>query len=148
MPLTKYACDTVLKATVGQTNHFGGTIYLGLSSAKPDQDGNNVVEPNIGGYARVLIGSHNQSYTQKFSLPSEGIITNSQYIYFERSTGSWGPTLTHFVIYNSPTVGTGQLIGYGELQDENGNPTYITVTEEKTVVVIPIGGIKISMISE
>lgn len=58
------------------------------------------------GYARVKLSSLGE--------PVDGVVTNSQAINFNESTASWG-TITHFVIYDSATVGEGNLLMYGTL---------------------------------
>lgn len=81
--------------------------YIGLSTSAPNINGTNVSEPSTSaGYARVELTT--------LSEPATGVVTNSQAINFNESTASWG-MITHFVIYDSPTVGSGNLLMYGAL---------------------------------
>ena len=81
--------------------------YLGLSKTAPSLDGSNVTEPSkTAGYARVEITG--------LSTPQNGVVSNTTPLVFNESTGSWG-VVTHYVIYDSQTVGGGNLLMYGEL---------------------------------
>jgi hypothetical protein len=131
----------ILEAIVGRDDLFGSRVYLGLSSTAPNHDGTNITEPSGGGYGRVLVGLNGTSETYKFgSASADGkSISNSSEIYFPESTGSWGPALTHFVFYNSATAkDAASVIAYGPLTDE-GEPTPVTVSAEKTVVMFRPG---------
>lgn len=78
------------------------TYYIGLSTSAPAINGTGVNEPSTdAGYARVKLSSLGE--------PVDGVVTNSQAINFNESTASWG-TITHFVIYDSATVGEGNLL--------------------------------------
>lgn len=83
------------------------SYYIGLSTTAPNVNGTNVTEPSTSsGYARVQLTN--------LSQPSAGVVTNQSAINFNESTASWG-TITHFVIYDSVTVGSGNLLMYGAL---------------------------------
>ena len=82
--------------------------YIGLSTSAPNVNGTNVNEPSTSaGYARV--------------------VTNTQAINFNESTASWG-TITHFVIYDSDTVGGGNLLMYGVLSTPRSVETATIMT--------------------
>lgn len=132
MPITNTAKNEILNGLVGRDNAFANSVYVGLSSTAPTASGTNVTEPTTGGYKRVLIGTYNSSGTHKFGTPANGAIKNSEFIYFDESTDSWGATLTHFVLFTAATGGT--VLGYG-LLESNGVATPITVEAEKTVVM-------------
>ena len=77
------------------------TYYIGLSTTAPNINGTGVDEPSTdAGYARVQLTN--------MSEPLDGVVTNELAINFNESTASWG-TITHFVIYDSPTVDSGDL---------------------------------------
>ncbi len=81
--------------------------FIGLSTTEPDLDGDGVSEPASGtGYARV----HLNNLTE----PEDGLITNASAIDFDESTSNWG-VVTHFVVYDSGTLGEGNLLIYGAL---------------------------------
>lgn len=97
--------------------------YIGLSTTTPNINGSGVDEPSTeAGYARVQMTS--------LSEPLDGVVTNEQAINFNESTASWG-TVTHFVIYDSPTVDSGNLLMYGELSTPRSveNATIMTIKE-------------------
>lgn len=145
MPTTTYTKNNILNGLVGRNNSIAYSVYVGLSSTAPSADGTNVTEPTGGGYERVLVGTYNQSGTFKFGAPENDEIKNSDFIYFPESSGSWGDTLTHFVLYSAETGGN--LLAYGLLQS-GGTATPITVDTEKTVVMFRPGTLVISVADE
>lgn len=105
------------------------TYYIGLSTTTPNTNGSGVDEPSTdAGYARVQLTT--------LSEPLDGVVTNSQAINFNESTASWG-TITHFVIYDSPTVDSGNLLMYGELSTPRS-------VETDTIMTIKEGYLKLS----
>lgn len=93
--------------------------YIGLSTTEPTMAGTNVSEPSAStGYSRVLLDN--------LSVPTNGVVTNTQNINFEESTASWG-TITHFVIYDAEV--DGNLLMYGALSTPR-------VVEAATVMTI------------
>lgn len=105
------------------------TYYIGLSTTTPNINGSGVNEPSAdAGYARVQLTT--------LSEPLDGVVTNSQAINFNESTSSWG-TITHFVIYDSPTVESGNLLMYGELSTPRS-------VETATIMTIREGYLKLS----
>lgn len=81
--------------------------YIGLSTTEPNKDGSGVTEPPASaGYQRVMI--------EHLSAPTDGKVSNEKPISFSRSTSNWG-TVTHYVIFDSPAVGSGNLLIYDEL---------------------------------
>ena len=81
--------------------------YIGLSSTTPAVDGSGVKEPSSdAGYNRLLLSSLGE--------PTDGLVTNEQDINFDESTANSG-TITHYVIYDSPTTDDGNLLMFGEL---------------------------------
>lgn len=146
MPLTTNTKNTILKSLVGKNQGMASAVYLGLSSTTPTVDGENITEPVANrGYARVLVGSYSSSYTQLFGNPTNGSITNDATIYFPEATDSWGDPLTHFVLFSSATdTSPSSVLGYGELRNENGDVSPISVLTAKTVVMFRVGTLSIS----
>ena len=104
--------------------------YIGLSTTAPNSDGSGVSEPNSDfGYARVELDS--------LSEPENGAVTNTNAISFEESTNSWG-VVTHFVIYDNPTVGEGNLLMYGALSTPRS-------VETATIMTIKEGNLNLSV---
>lgn len=103
--------------------------YIGLSTTAPSVNGTNVTEPSASaGYSRVKLTN--------LSEPATGVVTNSQAINFEESTASWG-TVTHFVIYDSASVGEGNLLMYGQLSTPRS-------VEASTIMTIKEGYLNLS----
>ena len=104
--------------------------YIGLSTTEPNAAGSGVTEPSTeAGYTRVELTSLGE--------PSDGVVTNTLAINFDESTASWG-TITHFVIYDSPTAGSGNLLMYGELTSPRS-------VETATIMTIKEGYLKLSV---
>ncbi len=83
------------------------TYYIGLSKTAPSLDGSGVTEPSADyGYTRVKLTD--------LSAPVNGVVSNKETIKFGDSTGDWG-TLKYYVIFDTKTVGTGNLLMYGAL---------------------------------
>lgn len=85
---------------------FGSTLYVGLSTADPLDDGTGLAEPTGGGYARKA------TTNADWNAASGGSRTNSVVFTFDPATGSWG-TLTHVCIFDALTGGN--LIASGAL---------------------------------
>lgn len=146
MPLTTNIKNRILKSLVAKDTCFGSSVYLGLSSTEPTAAGTNITEPSGNGYARVLVGNTSQTLTSLFGDPSNGTITNKDIIYFPEATGSWGDTLTHYVLYTSATgTGSSYVLAYGQLKN-NGVASPITVSQEGTVVMFRAGAFEINYI--
>lgn len=135
--ITNYSANKILQALCGKvsTISLGPTAYVGLSTTAPTAVGENVTEPSGNGYARVMLGNYNQSYTQKMGNPANGAIENAEIIYYPEATGSWG-TITHFCIYDAQLGGN--LLAYGALT------TSIAPTAN-TIPIIRVGELDISL---
>ena len=109
-----------METTVPRMFTLPMTYYIGLSTSAPAINGTGVNEPSTdAGYARVKLSSLGE--------PVDGVVTNSQAINFNESTASWG-TITHFVIYDSATVGEGNLLMYGTLSTPRSVETATIMT--------------------
>lgn len=103
--------------------------YIGLSTSAPNINGTNVTEPSASaGYARVELSTLGE--------PVTGVVTNKEDISFNESTAGWG-TITHFVIYDSPDVGSGNLLMYGTLSTPRS-------VEAATIMTIKAGYLNLS----
>lgn len=106
--------------------------YIGLSTTSPNTSGANVNEPSTAGaYTRVKLTS--------LSAPTNGVVTNNSDISWPESTSDWG-TVTSYVIYDSATVGSGNLLMYGDLS------TARTV-EKDTIMTIKASYLKLSVLN-
>lgn len=79
------------------------TVYLGLSTANPTDDGSGLAEPSGAGYARQAIS---------FSAAASRRVTQSAIVAFLQATGAWG-VITHWAIFDAATGGN--MLAYGAL---------------------------------
>lgn len=108
---TIYAKNKIIDALVGNTNYatLAPKCYLGLSKTTPNADGSNVTEPTGNGYARALLGSHNEPSTKMIHAPENGASYNDKEIHFSEATGAWG-TCTYGCLFDADTEG--QLLAF------------------------------------
>lgn len=107
--LSNTVMNAVLDKTFGAVNWTPpATLYIGLSTTAPANDGTNITEPTGNGYARVAVPND----TTNWPTASGRGKTNANAITFPAATGSWG-TVTHFVIYDAATAGN--FYGWGQL---------------------------------
>lgn len=93
----------------GATLTVPATVYVGLMTAAPNDDGTGVVEPPSGAYARVAVTN---DLTQ-WPAASGGQKANANDIVFPTATSpGWG-TVTHFGIFDAAS--SGNLIAFGAL---------------------------------
>jgi hypothetical protein len=88
------------------------SYHFALSTTTPTQSGTNFTEPTtIGtGYARVSVANDKVTWGNA----SSSSLTNLIDIEFPQSLASWG-TITYIGIYDSATVGAGNLLYFGQL---------------------------------
>jgi hypothetical protein len=117
MSFTNYTAQALLNSLFGKTSNFGAlasapSIYVGLSSTTPAEDGTNVTEPSGGAYARVLVAAGNWNAA---TSADPSLIDNSAEIAFPTATADWvgGSNLTYFVIFDAS--GAGNLLMAGAL---------------------------------
>lgn len=123
---------------------FPNTLYLGLST----QSFSGATDTNIkageasgGGYTRLPVLNNNANFPDAISsAPSTSTLAQS--FSFPTSSGGWssGATLNTGFISDSPTLGGGNIIWYGQL-----NPT-VTVTAASTTVTFGVGSITLSLL--
>lgn len=104
-------------------------LYIGLSKTEPNLAGGNVTEPTGGSYARVALTS--------LSVPSDGLVSNTEATEFAESTAAWG-TLTHYVIYDAATGGN--LLMYGAL-------TTSRTVEAGTILLFKTGELELAIVN-
>ncbi len=105
MSLSNYEEEKILELLVGKTAHSTPTVYVGLSTANPDEDASGLAEPSGNGYARV-------DSTGLWEAASGGTIQNASAITFPEASGSWG-TVTHFALFDA--LSGGNMLAYAEL---------------------------------
>jgi uncharacterized membrane protein len=117
MSFSNYAAQAILNSVFGKTSNFGAlgsapTVYVGLSSTTPNEDGTNITEPSGGSYARV---STAPSDWNSATLADPSVIDNANEILFPQATADWlsAANLTHGVLFDAATGGN--YLGSGAL---------------------------------
>ena len=98
--------DEILDHIFGQGSYTPPTIYVGLSTADPGDDGAGLSEPTGNGYGRVATSASD------WASASGGSLENADTIEFDEATGSWG-TVTHFALFDAASGG--HLLAHGTL---------------------------------
>jgi len=98
--------NKILDHIFGKGSYTPPTIYVGLSTADPTDDGSGLAEPSGNGYARV------QTSASNWNAASNGSLDNASDISFAQATGSWG-TITHFAMFDAATAGN--MLAHGAL---------------------------------
>jgi hypothetical protein len=104
---SNYAELKILEHITGKTSFTKPTVYVGLSTANPDEDASGLAEPSGNGYARV-------DSTGVWGTAADGEITNDSVITFPEASGSWG-TISHFALFDAESGGN--MLAYGALSE-------------------------------
>ncbi len=115
MSMANRTAQALLNSLFGKTSNFGAlatapTIYVGLSSTTPAEDGTNITEPSGGAYARQLVAAANWNAA---TLADPSVLDNSAKVTFPKATADWlaGANLTHFVVFDAATAGNFLIAG-------------------------------------
>ncbi len=84
------------------------TIYVGLSTADPTEDGSGIAEPGAGSYARVAVTNN----ATNWPVAAAGAKANGTAVTFTKATASWG-TLTHMIYMDA--ISGGNMLAYATL---------------------------------
>lgn len=95
----------VLDHIVGKTTYALPTVWVGLSTADPLDDGTGNAEPGSN-YARKSTAGAD------WNAAAAGAIDNANAITFVEATGSWG-TVSHFTLWDAASGGN--LLVHGSL---------------------------------
>ena len=98
--------NKILDHIFGKGSYTPPTIYVGLSTADPADDGSGLAEPSGNGYART------QTSDSDWNDASNGSLDNATVITFEQATGSWG-TITHFALFDAASADN--MLAHGAL---------------------------------
>jgi len=98
--------NEILDHIFGKGSYTPPTIYVGLSTADPLDNGSGLAEPTGNGYARV------QTTAADWNTAAGGALDNVNDITFPQATGSWG-TITHFALFD--TASGGNILAHGAL---------------------------------
>jgi hypothetical protein len=90
--------NEILDHIFGKGSYTPPTIYVGLSTADPLDNGSGLAEPSGNGYARVATSG------ASWTTSSGGSLSNAGDISFTQATGSWG-TITHFALFDAASAG-------------------------------------------
>jgi hypothetical protein len=106
MSFSNYLENKILNHLFGKSAYTAPTIYVGLSTADPGEDGAGLAEHSGDGYARV------QTSGSTWNTATTGSTTNAAAIEFPTATDSWGE-ITHWALFDAPTGGN--LLASGQL---------------------------------
>lgn len=114
MPFSTYAQEAILNQWFGGTAApIPATLYVGLSSTQPAQDGTNITEPSGGAYARVAVTNNTTNWPAAQTGPSgNSVISNATAVTFPTATASWG-TLDYYFVSDAATGGN--MLGWATL---------------------------------
>lgn len=98
--------NKILDHIFGKGSYTPPTIYVGLSTTDPTDDGSGLAEPSGNAYARV------QTSASDWNTTSNGSLDNINDITFAQATGIWG-TITHFALFDAATAGN--MLAHGAL---------------------------------
>lgn len=106
MSFSIYVQQALLNSMFGKTSALGAlasapTVYVGLSTADPGEDGSGLAEPSGNGYARVATAAADWNAA---SAASPSVLDNANAISFPSATGAWG-ACTHFALFDAATGG-------------------------------------------
>jgi hypothetical protein len=107
MSFFNYLEDAVLDHVVGKAAYTSPTVYIGLSSTTPNEDGTGITE-NVGGsYARVTTGAAD------WNSAATGATSNANAITFAQASADWvsGADLTYLVAFDAITSGNELFYG-------------------------------------
>jgi hypothetical protein len=113
------------------------SYFLALSTTTPTISGTNFTEPTTvsTAYARVEIVNNKTTWGNAESAS----LSNAIEILFPESTLAWG-TITYVGLYDSGTVGAGNLLYFGEL-------TPSRIIQTGTIISFGIGEIVVSIVN-
>ena len=107
MSFFNYLENEILDHVTGKAAYTSPTVYVGLSSTAPAEDGTNVTEPSTGSYARVTTAPGD------WNVAAAGATSNQLALTFAQATADWlaGADLTHLVAYDAITAGNPLFYG-------------------------------------
>ena len=86
-----------------------------------------------------MSGSYQRIKLTNLSAPTDGVITNNADISWPESTSDWG-IVTSYVIFDSATVGAGNLLVFGDLSTPRS-------VERDTIMTIKAAYLKLSALN-
>lgn len=104
---TDYLKNQVISHIFGRATFSPPTLYLGLSTSPPGNNGEDFNEPSGSGYQRLATTPADWTDAQA------GCVGNVTRLCLNMSLGSWG-TVTHFGLFDAPQAG--HLLLGGQLE--------------------------------
>lgn len=101
MSFSNYLENAVLNHITGKTAFTQPTVFVGLSSTAPTENGTGITEPTGGSYARVATSG------ATWSTATTGSTNNASAITFPTATADWvaGANFTHVVLFDAASGG-------------------------------------------
>jgi hypothetical protein len=108
MSASDYLEQAILSHIFGEGEYTVPTIYVGLSTADPGEDGSGLAEPDGVGslYERIALGT--------VTVSVSSVASNDAAVEFPEAGTAWGH-ITHFALFDTEAVGAGELLMSGEL---------------------------------
>lgn len=103
--------QAILNGVLQDPSYAGyATLYIGLSSTTPAEDGTGITEPSTGAYARVATTAADWDAATGTAPATKA---NGAVKTFPTATADWlaGVNLTHFVLFDAPTAGNAKWFG-------------------------------------
>ena len=101
--------NSILNHVFGSTTYVpSATLYFGLSTTTPQEDGTGITEPSGNNYSRVAVTNN----ITNFPNTSTSSMKNGIAITFPQASGAWG-SCTHWVMMTASSGGT--MLAYGAL---------------------------------
>lgn len=104
-----YTAQGLMNSIFGKTSVFGvlasvPTLYVGLSSTTPAQNGTNITEPSAGSYARVATSAADWVVA---TAADPSVVANANTITFPTATADWlaGALFVEAVLFDALTAG-------------------------------------------
>ena len=101
MSFSNYLENAVLNHITGKTAFTQPTVFVGLSTTAPTENGTGITEPTGGSYARVATSG------ATWSTATTGSTNNAAAITFPTATANWsaGANFTHVVLFDAASGG-------------------------------------------
>ncbi len=126
--------NATLDAYLGNATLLGATVYVGLMTTAPANDGSGVVEPVGFNYARVAVVNNLTQWPAAVARSK----THANDITFAAATGTWG-TVTHVGIFDSLAGGLLKIF------DALTTPRLIVNTDQYRFLAGGVNALKLSV---
>jgi hypothetical protein len=125
--ISDYLAHKMLDLIFSGTGYTAPSIYVGFSTANPEDDGGGTSEPVGNNYSRTQVSS--------WRSVANSVVDNAAEVTLPTPSGSWG-TLTHEILMDAAT--SGNLLYYGKLR-------YTQSPNNGDGLTIPVGALNIGV---